>query len=596
MNVGKMRSRSEPVEALRAYRPALMTVVLLSAVLNVLLLGGSIYMMLVYDSVLPSHSLPTLFALLAMIALVYMFQGLFDTMRGRILGDVANGFARSLSSRVQQAMTSAGRVGLRGAGDGLGPMRDLEQVRAFLAGGGPAALIDLPWIIFFLAVLSFLHIWLGITALVGAIMLAVLTVRTDRLTREPSARLSIIASHRSNAADTRLRHGELLHVLGMRQRMEDRWAAVDDLYLAAQDDLARTTLTLSGISKIFRMFLQSLILTVGALLVIDGKASGGVIFASSVLSGRALAPVDLAIANWRGFIAARQGWSRLGDLLAKVPATAPPATILPAPSRRLEARQVFVAPPGSNQIVVNGVDFELEAGSALGIIGPSAAGKSSLGRALVGAWPLARGSVRLDGASLDQWDTDSLGRSIGLLPQSVELLEGTIADNIARFDEARSSDAIVAAAIAANVHDMIVRLPQGYDTPVGREGAALSAGQQQRIALARALYGDPFLVLLDEPNSNLDADGENALTQSIAAVRARRGLCVVIAHRPAALASVSHVLVMRDGRMEAFGPRDEILAKLAGKPRIVGVGTPAQRPAVAPGAAGPPPETQENRG
>jgi len=562
-------SRTELGEAVQSYKNAFMTVALLSAVLNVLLLGGSFYMMLVYDSVLPSHSLPTLFGLLAMIVVVYAFQGLFDNMRSRILSDVANAFARRLSGRVQQAIASSTLAGQRSPGDGLGAMRDLEQIRSFMANGGPSTLIDLPWILFFLAILFVLHFWLGVTALAGAVVLLLLTLQTNRVTKKPTSQIALIAAHRNNIAETHLRHAELMKVLGMRGRMAARWNAIDQLYLTAQNNVSQSVLTMSGISKIFRLLLQSLILTVGALLVIDGKASGGVIFASSILSGRALAPVDQAIANWRNFSAARIGWKRLAELLDRVPATTPPVTALPAPRSTFQAQQLFVSPPGSNKVIVQGVDFKLEAGMGLGIVGPSAAGKSSLGMALIGAWQPARGLVRLDGASIDQWDSDVRGTFIGFLPQSVELLEGTIAENIARFDPDRRSDNVVAAATAANVHDMIVEMPEGYETPVGMDGTALSAGQRQRIGLARALYRDPFVVLLDEPNSNLDADGETALTAAISSVRERGGICIVIAHRPSALANVSHVLVMRQGRMEAFGPRDEILEKIIGKPRII---------------------------
>ena len=562
-------SRTELGEAVQSYKNAFMTVALLSAVLNVLLLGGSLYMMLVYDSVLPSHSLPTLFGLLAMIVVVYAFQGLFDNMRSRILSDVANAFARRLSGRVQQAIASSTLAGQRSPGDGLGAMRDLEQIRSFMANGGPSTLIDLPWILFFLAVLFLLHFWLGVTALAGAVVLLLLTLQTNRVTKKPTSQIALIAAHRNNIAETHLRHAELMKVLGMRGRMAARWNAIDQLYLTAQNNVSQSVLTMSGISKIFRLLLQSLILTVGALLVIDGKASGGVIFASSILSGRALAPVDQAIANWRNFSAARIGWKRLAELLDRVPATTLPVTALPAPRSTFQAQQLFVSPPGSNKVIVQGVDFKLEAGMGLGIVGPSAAGKSSLGMALIGAWQPARGLVRLDGASIDQWDSDVRGTFIGFLPQSVELLEGTIAENIARFDPDRRSDNVVAAATAANVHDMIVEMPEGYETPVGMDGTALSAGQRQRIGLARALYRDPFVVLLDEPNSNLDADGETALTAAISSVRERGGICIVIAHRPSALANVSHVLVMRQGRMEAFGPRDEILEKIIGKPRII---------------------------
>jgi ATP-binding cassette subfamily C protein PrsD len=309
------------------------------------------------------------------------------------------------------------------------------------------------------------------------------------------------------------------------------------------------------------MALQSMVLAVGAYLVLVGEASAGVIIASSILVSRALAPVEQVIGSWRGFSAARQSWTRLAEMLASFPPQEARLR-LPAPTQQLTVEGLGVAPPGGNTLTVAGVSFSLQAGQALGVIGPSGSGKSSLARSLVGVWPAVRGHVRLDGASLDQWDSELLGPHLGYLPQDVELLSGTVAQNIARFEEGASPEDVVTAAKQADVHDLILRLPQGYETEVGRSGAALSAGQRQRVALARALYKDPFLVVLDEPNSNLDAEGEQALTRSIMNVRARNGIVVVIAHRPSALAAVDMVMFMRDGAVAAFGPKDEVLAKV----------------------------------
>jgi ATP-binding cassette subfamily C protein len=290
-----------------------------------------------------------------------------------------------------------------------------------------------------------------------------------------------------------------------------------------------------------------------------------VIFASSILAARALAPVDLAIANWRGFIATRQGWSRLNKLLAQVPRQAAAATVLPPPSEKLQVEQLAIVPPGSSRVAVQDVSFSLSAGDVLGIVGPSASGKSSLTRGITGVWLPVRGAVRLDGATLDQWDPERLGAHLGYVPQRVELFDGTVAQNIARLDEAASSESIIAAAKAAGVHDLILRLSEGYETQVRSEGGEVSAGQRQRIALARALYNDPFLVVLDEPNSNLDAEGDAALQAAIEGVRARRGIVIIVAHRPTALAQVDYIMFLRDGRMQAFGPRDEILDKIMAK-------------------------------
>ncbi len=561
--------KGELWDAVRDYRKVLYTVLLVSAILNVLLLGGSIYMMMVYDSVLPSHSVPTLIGLLGLVLLVYLFQAFFENLRSGMLADVANSVDHQLSRRVQGAMSQLALSGQRLPGDGLGPMRDLEQVRSFMA-GGMATMIDLPWIVFFLAILFALHVWLGVTTLIGAIILFSLTLVTNRVMKEPTAQLSQLSSVRNSMAESNLRHVELLTALGMRDRMHSRWEGFNRYYVAAQNSLARSAGTLGGVSKILRLALQSIILSVGALLVIDGKASGGVIFASSILSSRALAPVDQAIANWKNFAGARLGWSRLNELLSRVKPETEILTRLPAPHRKFEVEQLVVAPPGSQRATVNGVQFALKAGDALGIIGPSGAGKSSLGRAMIGTWRPARGAVRLDGATLDQWQSESLGQHIGYLPQTVELLDGTIAENIARFDPNGRSDAVIAAAKSAAVHDLITSFPNGYDTRVGVDGESLSAGQRQRVGLARALYGDPFFVLLDEPNSNLDAEGESALEQAITSVRDRHGIVVVISHRPNVLDQVTHVLLLRDGRMEAFGPAAEILARFAKKPRPLG--------------------------
>ncbi|NOW45590.1 ATP-binding cassette subfamily C protein [Novosphingobium sp. SG751A] len=561
------------------FRNAFWAVALLSAVLNVLMLGGSIYMMMVYDSVLPSHSLPTLFGLFVMIVIVYIFQALFDRMRQRMLSDIGETLDRELAPHVQYVMSETVLRGGRRAGDGLIAMRDLDSVRSWLSGSGPAALIDLPWILLFLIVVAFLHPLLMVTTLVGAIIMLGLTWLTDATTRKPMQKLSQIVSIRNELAENNLRHVEMLVALGMRQRMQDRWAQVNRYYLSANAHLSNSSGTIGGISKTFRMLLQSILLTVGALLVLDGKASGGIIFAGNMLCGRALAPIDSAIAQWRSFAAARSGWARLQLLFEKVPPAEEAGVILPPPTKSLALQQVFAAPQGTQTLTLSGINFTLKAGEALGVIGPSASGKTTLARVMTGVWQPVRGAVRLDGATLDQWDRERLGSFIGYLPQSVELMEGTVAENIARFDPDLDSTKVIAAARAAGVHELIIRLPNGYETDVGSEGAGLSAGQRQRIGLARALYDDPFLVVLDEPNSNLDGDGEAALGHAIAGVRARGGIAVVIAHRPSALAQVSHVLFMREGRAEQFGLRDEVLRAVSRQPeRVTNGKTPAPKP------------------
>jgi ATP-binding cassette subfamily C protein len=560
------RRESEIRAALGKLRGGIAGIIVLSAAVNILTVAGSLYMMMVYDRVLPSQSVPTLFSIFAMIVVAYIFYGLFDVMRSKMLADVASSLDRSLSGRVQ---TIEARVALErpDAKEQVSPTRDLDQLRSFIASAGPPALIDLPWIFFFLLILTVVHYWLGVVTLVGMIGLGILTMVAERVSGRHIAAVSAAAAKRRILGDRQWRHAEVVTALGMRDRMMLQWRQVHHRFLDEQATLTGTTATLGGISKVARMFLQSVVLTVGAMLVIDGKATAGVIFASSILSGRALAPVDQAIANWKNFVMARQSWARLDTLFAQVPPPASDRTELPPPSRSLSVEQISLAPPGGQRATVAGVNFQAEAGQVIGIIGPSASGKSSLVRGVLGVWKLANGAVRLDGASIQQWDSETLGRYIGYVPQSVELFAGTIAENIARFEVGASSDAVIAAARAAGVHELIVQLAGGYDLQVGEDGVTLSAGQRQRIALARALYRDPFLVVLDEPNSNLDPEGELALARAVAAVRQRGGIVLLVAHRREILAVVDTLLVMRAGTMQAFGPRDEVLARLTPPPQ-----------------------------
>jgi ATP-binding cassette, subfamily C, bacterial PrsD len=561
----KTRPGSPLAGALGRSRRAFYGVAILSGVLNILLLGGSIFMMMVYDTVLPSGSLPTLIGLLIMIVVVYVFQGFFDVARSRVLADIGATVDLSLTGQVHNAITRHALYS-RSTGDGLQPMRDLEQIRGFLSGGGPTALIDLPWMFFFIGILFMMHVWLGLTALAGAFVLTGLTLATERMSQKRMQDLAQATSARNALADSHRRHAQAIHALGMGDRMRDRWFAACNATLESQQRLADIAGTLGATSKMMRIFLQSATLAMGAWIVIRGEATGGIIFASAILSSRALAPVEQAIANWRGFLGARQGWARLDEFLSKYPEADAERVQLPAPVQSLAVEGLTLVPPGGNKPTVARVQFALAAGDAVGVIGPSGSGKTTLMRGLLGIWPAAEGKVRLDGAAIDQWSREDLGLHIGYLPQNVELLEGTVAQNIARFEPGAPSELIIAAAQAAGVHDMILKLSNGYETAVDADGAALSAGQRQRVALARALYRDPFLVVLDEPNSNLDAEGEEALAIAIRHVRERGGAVVLVAHRPAILNEVNFVLVMRDGQAQAFGARDEVLSKVMGRP------------------------------
>jgi ATP-binding cassette subfamily C protein len=566
----------ELAAALRSCRAAIIALGCASALINVLYLSGSVYMLEVYDRVLTSRSVATLVGLTVLVVVLYAFQGFLDLLRGRVLIRIGRYLGQSLSIRVYETIARLA-LSTRSSGDGLQPMRDLDQVRGFLSGAGPVALLDLPWMPFYIAICFAFHFWLGVTALGGAIIIVTLTVLTELKTREPQKVATELAGRRQALAEASRRNAEVLHAMGMSPRVAVMWGELNNKFLDTYQRASDVSSGFGAMSKVLRMTLQSAVLGVGAYLVINQEASAGVIIAGSILSARALAPVDLAIANWRGFVGFRQSWSRLNALLARIPAEKDQLA-LPRPAAVLAVENLSVVPPTDRRLVVQDVTFRLEKGSALGVVGPSASGKSSLSRALVGVWPPARGTIRLDGATLDQWSPASLGQHIGYLPQDVELLSGTVAQNIARFDPEPKADDIIAAAKAAGVHDLILHLQNGYDTEIGESGATLSAGQRQRIALARALYGDPFLLILDEPNSNLDADGEEALTRAILAVRARGGIAIVVAHRGNVLAAVDQMMVLNQGRVQMFGPKEEILGKLrrptapAGAPAAQGGG------------------------
>jgi PrtD family type I secretion system ABC transporter len=558
--VTQARDSAELASALAQCRTAFIGVAAMSGLVNVLYLTGSFFMLEVYDRVIPSRSVPTLIGLCILAFVLYIFQGLLEALRSRILARIGAALDESLSGRIFDIVV---RAPLKGAapGDGLLPLRDLDQLRAFLGGSGPSAFFDLPWMPIYLLICFLFHPLIGVAALVGAAVLATLGLLTDRATRHPAQTATAHGLRRNGLAEAGRRNAEVLAAMGMQGRFGTRWALANRDYLQSQQRASDIAGGYGAGSKVFRTALQSGVLALGAYLVINGLASAGIIIASSILVARALAPAELAIANWKSFVQARQSWARLSELFARMPAGAQPHA-LPAPSRALQVESVSVAPPGTPRLVVQDVSFALQAGQGLGVIGPSASGKSSLVRALVGVWPAVRGKVRLDGAALDQWSADDLGPHIGFLPQEVELFAGTVAENIARFDPQAPSDAVIAAARAAGVHELILRLSEGYDTRIGEGGAGLSAGQRQRVGLARALYGDPFLVILDEPNANLDAEGENALTQAIIGVRRRGGICIVIAHRPSALGAVDLILMMAEGRAQAFGPKDEVLKRV----------------------------------
>ncbi len=556
----QVRPGTELRHALLACRSAFIGIGVMSGLINLLMLTGSLYMLEVYDRVLPSRSVPTLVGLTLLVGVLFLFHGLLDAIRARVLIRIGNSLDEELSPKVFNALV---RLPLRAkvTSDGLQPLRDLDQVRSYIGGPGPAALFDLPWMPVYLGICFAFHPLIGVAALCGGVILIALTITTEIKTKAPMAAASQHGAQRNALAEASRRNAEVLQALGMAGNLSTSWAKSNAQYMEQQRRANDVTATIGSVSRIVRLALQSGVLGIGAYLVIYQLATPGIIIAASILTSRALAPVEMVIGSWKGFVAARQGWRRLSELLRVMGSTAEPMQLDDA-KEKLAVAAAAVVPPGGRTPVASDITFSLTRGDGLGIIGPSASGKSSLARALVGVWPLARGSIRLDGAALDQWAPDQLGRNIGYLPQDVELFAGTVAANIARFEPESNSAKVVEAAKVAGVHELILNLPQGYDTDIGDRGAALSAGQRQRIALARCLYREPFLVVLDEPNSNLDAAGDEALTKAIHQIRQRGGIVIVIAHRPAALAGVNSVMVMTDNKMQDIGPKDEIMKRL----------------------------------
>jgi ATP-binding cassette subfamily C protein PrsD len=541
-------------------KTGLIGVAIASALLNILTLTGSFYMLEVYDRVIPSRSIPSLVAISILALLLYIFQAVFDIVRGRMFARIAAIIDETLEGEIFSRVLRSPLSG-KGETDHLMPVKDMDMIRAFVAGSGPAALFDLPWLPFYIIICFMFHTYIGLMAIFGIIVLSIMTYMTHQGTNTLALYVSKVGSFRYGFAQSAVRNAEVVQAMGMGNRIGNMWSGMNLRYRDSNTRAADVSNGYSSVSKVVRMVLQSAVLALGALLVIEGKASGGIIIAGSILVTRALAPAEMAIANWKGLVNARQALARIKTFLNSSPQRGTPLALDP-PKNKLEVERLYGAAPGSNRMVLSDVSFSVPAGSALGVIGPSACGKSTLARILIGLWPRLNGQVKLDGAGLDRWDPEFLGRHIGYLPQDVELFGGTIAQNISRFEEQPSPQAIVAAARAARVHEMILQLPNGYETEIGPGGLLLSGGQRQRLALARALYGDPFLVVLDEPNSNLDAAGEQALNEAIASVRARGGIVIVIAHRPSALAAVDLVLMMYEGRVAAFGPRDEVLSKV----------------------------------
>lgn len=564
--LGQTEPGGEIKQALRASRRAFLAAGLFSFFINMLMLTGPLFMLQVYDRVMTSASIPTLVVLFAMTAFLYGIMGLLELARSRIVVRIGVDVDERIGKRVFQATL---RRSLTQPDAARHSLRELDHLRSFLAGPGPLTFFDAPWTPIYLLIIFALHWILGLAALAGAAILLTLALVSELHSRRALQKATSTAAATLELADTGQRNAEAITAMGMFEAYRARWKASNDQSLAWQIRAADRLGSVAAMSKSLRLLMQSSMLALGAWLALSNEISAGSIVAASIIFGRALSPVEQAIGQWKPFVRAREAYARLTELLAKVPPPQP-HTQLPRPEGRLSVENLRVASPDTNQLILSNLNFMVPPGHVLAVVGPSASGKSTLARALVGLWPPFGGSIRLDGARLDQWDPENLGQHIGYVPQAVELFTGTVRENIARYRDDASDEAVIAAAKMAHAHELIVALPQGYDTELGSAGTHLSGGQRQRLGLARALFNDPAIVVLDEPNANLDRQGDEALDAAIIGMRERGQTVVIISHRVGALSKADLMLYIDRGMQRAFGPRAEVLAMLRGdetKPR-----------------------------
>ena len=550
---------NELLASVQTHKTAFWGVAAFSGVINLLYLTPAIYMLQVYDRVLASRSETTLVVLTVLVLGLYALMGVLENFRSAVLIRVGNALDEVLSKRV---FTAAFERNLRaGGGNASQAMTDLTQLRQFFTGNGLFAFLDAPWLPIYLIVIFFFHPLLGWFSLIGAVLLVVLAIISDRVSKKPLSEANLVAVASNQYVNSNLRNAEVIEAMGMLPNLLRRWYLLQSRMLERQSFASDRAAVTVAITKFVRLGLQSGILGLGAFLVIEGQATPGIMIAASILMGRALAPVEMLIGTWKGFISAKTSYERLVELLSQFPVRVEGMS-LPRPKGIVTAENIYITPPRAQAAVIKGLNFTFGPGEIVGIIGPSASGKSTLARAMVGIWPTQVGKMRLDGADIFQWNKLEVGPAIGYLPQDVELFDGTIAENICRFGEA-DSEQVIAAAKACGVHDMILHFPKGYDTPIGEAGGVLSGGQRQRIALARAIYGTPALVVLDEPNSNLDDLGEAALVNAVMEMKRKSSTIVLITHRTSVLRAVDKLMLLRDGQINAYGPRDEVLKAIA---------------------------------
>ncbi len=555
----KERGLQELRDARAKSRHLYWSVGVFSFFVNLLMLTGPLYMLQVYDRVLGSGSRETLFALSLLVLFLFSLMGVIDFARGRVMARVGARFQESLDNRVFDASIRRSALGRSSVADtGL---QDLEAVQRLMTSPVLTALFDVPWTPIFLFGIALFHPWLGLLAVAGGGVLIAAAIFNQIATRRPTERMSM-ASHVAGRVSAQLQaEAEMVSALGMREAAFSRWNSIRQKSLLETIGASDVSGGFTTAIKTFRLFLQSAMLGLGAYLVLRGEVTPGAMIAGSILLGRALAPIELAVNQWAIVQRARRGWHNLAELLGEMPEERS-RTSLPRPEAKLQVMQATVIPPGESQATLRMISFEVLPGEAVGVIGSSGAGKSTLAKAITGVWMPAGGKIRLDGASLDQYDPTALGKYIGYLPQRVELFDGTIAENISRMEQNADPKKIISAARKADAHDMIVKLPDGYDTKVSAHGGRLSGGQMQRIGLARAVFDEPVILVLDEPNSNLDNEGSMALNATIRAMKAEGKSVLIMAHRPAAIQECDKLLVLEGGAKRAFGPKDDVLKEV----------------------------------
>ncbi|MFJ1300409.1 type I secretion system permease/ATPase [Pseudomonadota bacterium AL_CKDN230030165-1A_HGKHYDSX7] len=554
----KPSRRTELGEALYRFRKTFYGLAAFSCVINILALTPSLYMLQVYDRVLASRNETTLLMLTVLVAGLFLLSALLEFARSSVLIRVGNKFDEMLSNRVFTA--SFERNLRRAGGNPAQATHDLTNLRQFLTGSALFAFFDAPWTPIYMAVAFMVHPLLGFITLGGSIILFGLAYLNKLATDKPLGDANVSALQAAAFANNHLRNAEVIEAMGMLPGLRERWRKQHQRVLKLQTQASDSAARISTVSRFVRVFLQSAILGAGALLVIEGQISPGMMIACSILLGKALGPVEQAIGTWKQLVSTRAAYARLDEILKEAPPRGNTLS-LPRPRGELSFDNVFATAPGAKQAILKGLSFKVAPGEVVGVIGPSASGKSTLARLVVGVWPAQAGHVRLDGADVYLWNKDELGPHIGYLPQDIELFEGTIAENIARFGEPDAAKVIKAAQLAG-VHDMILRLPKGYDTHLGMDGTSLSGGQRQRVALARAVYGDPALIVLDEPNSNLDDQGEAALINSVRQLKQLGATVLLVTHRMNILNAVDKLMVVRDGVMVMYGARETVLDTL----------------------------------